>query len=350
MSKEAVDVEIIDLTSPDVGSTDADQATHEPGNLAEARDDPETDESQRVEPSQDSPPGLLAGSTSLADVSKLPATAAVPLVDPCAAFTTKRVAESKVTRIKDVGAHVPSMVDFEPLLAKHAAGTLSFQDTIPIQKHDKREVVGWLHMATDEHTKAIHEDAAMVSLLLDNQSMVKADLLVDIIKCERDIPNRMLRLCSRWSPVFCETIVPSPSCSWMNLSAGEYVTCSQQHKGAISHLEVPLDDLIAEIEALESQGSGAISQHHALVEAAVRHSEFDLAKLVNDGRVDTLCSLKLAGKLGGSLLAMKPGTKKKNLTDTQRQHLLQHLLKVSLPNFRQASLWDCAAHRITLCL
>ncbi|KAF0693001.1 Aste57867_15980 [Aphanomyces stellatus] len=127
--------------------------TSPPKNLAEARDDPETDESQRVEPSQDSPPGLLAGSTSVADVSKLPGvtnhgsgvssqpateTAAVPPVDPCAAFTTKRVAESKATRIKDVGAHVPSMVDLEPLLAKHAAGTLSFQDTLPIQKHDKR--------------------------------------------------------------------------------------------------------------------------------------------------------------------------------------------------------------------
>ncbi|KAF0682514.1 Aste57867_25370 [Aphanomyces stellatus] len=57
MSKEDVDVETIDFTSPDVASTDADQDTHEPGNHAEARDDPKTNESQRVEPSQDSPPG-----------------------------------------------------------------------------------------------------------------------------------------------------------------------------------------------------------------------------------------------------------------------------------------------------
>ena len=42
-------------------------------------------------------------------------------------------------------------------------------------------------------TKAINEDAAMASLLLDNQSIVKGDALVDVIKCEKDIPNQMLR-------------------------------------------------------------------------------------------------------------------------------------------------------------
>ncbi|RLO00562.1 hypothetical protein DYB28_013573, partial [Aphanomyces astaci] len=64
---------------------------------------------------------------------------------------------------------------------------------MPIQKHDKREVVGWLHMDTGNHTKAINEDAAMASLLHDNQSLVKGDTLVDVIKCEKDTQNRMLR-------------------------------------------------------------------------------------------------------------------------------------------------------------
>ncbi|ETV64035.1 hypothetical protein H257_19027, partial [Aphanomyces astaci] len=89
------------------------------------------------------------------------ATSPPPTSDPWTAFAAKRVEATKASRTKDVGTYRPSMVDLEPLLAKHAAGTLSFHDTLPIQKHDKREVVGWLHMATGNHTKAINEDAAM---------------------------------------------------------------------------------------------------------------------------------------------------------------------------------------------
>ncbi|RHY84166.1 hypothetical protein DYB31_009960, partial [Aphanomyces astaci] len=121
------------------------------------------------------------------------ATSPPPTSDPWTAFAAKRVEATKASRTKDVGTYRPSMVDLEPLLAKHAAGTLSFHDTLPIQKHDKREVVGWLHMATGNHTKAINEDAAMASLLHDNQSLVKGDTLVDVIKCEKDLQNRMLR-------------------------------------------------------------------------------------------------------------------------------------------------------------
>jgi hypothetical protein len=117
----------------------------------------------------------------------------LPNADPWAAFAAKRAEATKTTRMKDVGVHRPSMADLEPLLAKHAAGTLVFHDTIPIQKHDKREVVGWLHMATGNHTKDINEDAAMASLLHDNQSLVNGDTLVDVIKCEKDPQNRMLR-------------------------------------------------------------------------------------------------------------------------------------------------------------
>ncbi|RQM16260.1 hypothetical protein B5M09_013344, partial [Aphanomyces astaci] len=119
--------------------------------------------------------------------------ASPPSTDPWTAFAAKRVEATKASRAKDVGTYRPSMADLEPLLAKHAAGTLSFHDTLPIQKHDKREVVGWLHMATGNHTKAINEDAAMASLLHDNQSLVKGDTLVDVIKCEKDPQNHMLR-------------------------------------------------------------------------------------------------------------------------------------------------------------
>jgi hypothetical protein len=90
-----------------------------------------------------------------------------PPTDPWAAFAAKRAEATKAARTKDVGSYRPSMADLEPLLAKHAVGTLSFHDTMPIQKHDKREVVGWLHMDTGKHTKAINEDAAMASLLHD---------------------------------------------------------------------------------------------------------------------------------------------------------------------------------------
>ncbi|RHZ41282.1 hypothetical protein DYB31_016746 [Aphanomyces astaci] len=109
-----------------------------------------------------------------------------PSTDPWAAFAAKRAEATKTDRTKDVGIYRPSMADRAPLLAKHAAGTLAFHDTMPIQKHDKGEVVGWLHMDTGNHTKAINEDAAMASLLHDNQSLVKGDTLVDVIKCEKD--------------------------------------------------------------------------------------------------------------------------------------------------------------------
>ncbi|RQM21995.1 hypothetical protein B5M09_011371 [Aphanomyces astaci] len=142
------------------------------------------DSQPRVQPR---PRGSAASATSATPAHPSPPT------DPWAAFASTRVQAAKASRAKDVGIHRPSMVDLGPLLAKHAAGTLAFHDTMPIQKHDKREVIGWLHMATGNHTKAINEDAAMASLLHDNQSLVKGDTLVDVIKCEKDLQNRMLR-------------------------------------------------------------------------------------------------------------------------------------------------------------
>ncbi|ETV82145.1 hypothetical protein H257_04867 [Aphanomyces astaci] len=314
-----------------------------------------------------------------------------PSTDPWAACAAKRAEATKTTRIKDVGAHRPSMVDLAPLLAKHAAGTLAFHDTMPIQKHDKREVVGWLHMDTGNHTKAINEDAAMASLLHDNQSLVKGDTLVDVIKCEKDTQNRMLRwgiasdtalrqlqgttlklrvtttsgkiktttmmsfqmslphvldgfymdipaglqglfeerllfetlqrleprflwglspnafaaLHERWNVghavhranhdgVSFESIIPElhqPDNDLAHPTADEYVTCPKPTKGTVSHVEVPLDDLLAELQLLEAQSSAAIQHHESHVADAVRGSEFDLATMVNSGRVDSICTM-----------------------------------------------------------
>ncbi|RHY02675.1 hypothetical protein DYB25_005008 [Aphanomyces astaci] len=113
--------------------------------------------------------------------------------DPWGRFAAERAAAAKAPRTKDVGAHRPSMADLRPLLAKHAAGQLTFHDTLPIQGHDKREVIGWLHMATGQLTKSLNEDAMMSSLLHDNQSTVDGAILVDVIKCERDLKNRVVR-------------------------------------------------------------------------------------------------------------------------------------------------------------
>ena len=170
---------------------------------------------QCAEPSQDPPPGLLAGSAArgAAEASsrqsspKQATTAATtattadsPTAPPgdqasahWAKFAAQRATAAKAAKEKDVGTSRPSMADLGPLLAKHAAGTLTFLDTMPLQKHDQRSVVGWLHMATGVHTKAINEDVAMSSLLYDNQSLVASQILADVIKCERDTTNQTLR-------------------------------------------------------------------------------------------------------------------------------------------------------------
>ncbi|KAF0758245.1 hypothetical protein AaE_004002, partial [Aphanomyces astaci] len=49
-----------------------------------------------------------------------------PSTDPWTAFAAKGVEATKASQTKDVGTYRPSMADLEPLLAKHAAGTLSF--------------------------------------------------------------------------------------------------------------------------------------------------------------------------------------------------------------------------------
>ncbi|RLO00989.1 hypothetical protein DYB28_013819 [Aphanomyces astaci] len=48
-------------------------------------------------------------------------------------------------------------------------------------------------MATGQLTKSLNEDAMMSSLLHDNQSTVDGAILVDVIKCERDLKNRVVR-------------------------------------------------------------------------------------------------------------------------------------------------------------
>ena len=107
---------------------------------------------------------------------------------------TEARAAAAVRKAKDVGYHRPSMAELKPLLAKHAAGTLSFEgDILPLQNHSPRPVVGWLTMATGHHTKNIDEASAMKSLLHDNQQLPIGDVLVDVIKFEKDLPNRMVR-------------------------------------------------------------------------------------------------------------------------------------------------------------
>ncbi|ETV82027.1 hypothetical protein H257_05553 [Aphanomyces astaci] len=48
-------------------------------------------------------------------------------------------------------------------------------------------------MATGQLTKSLNEDAVMSSLLHDNQSTVDGAILMDVIKCERDLKNRVVR-------------------------------------------------------------------------------------------------------------------------------------------------------------
>jgi hypothetical protein len=53
-----------------------------------------------------------------------------------------------------------------------------------------------------------------------------------------------------------ETIVPEPiplDSAPVHSTNAEYVTCPKPVKGKISHVEVPLDDLIAELHALETK-------------------------------------------------------------------------------------------------
>ncbi|KAF0691450.1 hypothetical protein As57867_017270, partial [Aphanomyces stellatus] len=115
-------------------------------------------------------------------------------------------------------------------------------------------------------------------------------------------PNAFSALIERWSVgydvytashdgVAFSTFVPEPSMlenDHVHPTTGEYVTCQKQHKGKLSRVEVPLDDLIADIQALESQAAAASHYHSSHVEAAVSGSETDLAALVNKGRVDEI--------------------------------------------------------------
>ncbi len=90
-----------------------------------------------------------------------------------------------------------------------------------------------------------------------------------------------------------ETIVPElhpHDNALVHPTTGEYVTCPKPHKGKVAHVEVPLDDLISELQSLDTKSTAAVQHHASQVEAAVRGSEFNLATLVNSGRVDTICT------------------------------------------------------------
>jgi hypothetical protein len=121
---------------------------------------------------------------------------AVPSVAPADdvwAFQAQQRAKTSKTKSKDIGEHRPTMDELAPLLEKHAAGQLTFNDTLPIQKHSTRDVVGWLHMATGSFTKDIDVDMAMASILFGNRDLGMDTALADIVKCEKDVPNRLIK-------------------------------------------------------------------------------------------------------------------------------------------------------------
>jgi len=121
-------------------------------------------------------------------------TSVLPPRDDVWAFQAQQRAQStKAKKSKDVTNYRPTMDELSPLLQKHAAGILTFEDTLPIQKHSPRDVVGWLQMPTGSYTKGIDLAAAMTSLLFDNQALGMESVLVDVIKCEKDLQNRMLK-------------------------------------------------------------------------------------------------------------------------------------------------------------
>ncbi|RQM29324.1 hypothetical protein B5M09_011783 [Aphanomyces astaci] len=109
------------------------------------------------------------------------------------AFQAQQRAKASKTKSKDIGEHRPTMDELAPLLEKHAAGQLTFNDLLPIQKHSTRDVVGWLHMVTGAITKDIDVDTAMASLLFGNRDAGLDTALADIVKCEKDVPNRTIK-------------------------------------------------------------------------------------------------------------------------------------------------------------
>ena len=101
------------------------------------------------------PPGTMAGlepvleqdAAAPRDDGHLHATAATDAgaagrsaLDALGAGRAATVAATTVAR--------PTMAELREVLAKHAAGNLTFDDVVPLLPHDDREVVGWLYMET----------------------------------------------------------------------------------------------------------------------------------------------------------------------------------------------------------
>ncbi|RHZ11623.1 hypothetical protein DYB31_015040 [Aphanomyces astaci] len=117
-------------------------------------------------------------------------------------------------------------------------------------------------------------------------------------------PNAFAALHERWNvghavhrvnhDVSFESIIPELYHSdndHVHPTTDEYVTCPKPTKGKVSHVEVPLDDLLAELQFLGANSSAAAQHHESHVADAVRGSEFDLATMVNSGRVDPICTM-----------------------------------------------------------
>lgn len=157
-----------------------------------------------VDPSNERtvPGAVVSGPRTPASTATLPtvttgvSTPATPGPDPAAlwgAFTDQRAARAQATSKSDVGPHRPSMVELQEILHKHKQGILTYEDLVPVLKHSDRDVVGWLHMETGHHTKTIDVASAIASLLVDNPQPQLVAILPDVIKCERDLSNSMIR-------------------------------------------------------------------------------------------------------------------------------------------------------------
>jgi hypothetical protein len=136
----------------------------------------------REDTREDTPVGLSHGPRGgVGDLERSYAAA----TDPHRGRTDSSTASPAVPR--------PTMAQLRPLLTKHAQGHLTFEDVLPLQPHDARDVVGWLYMETGKATKSIDVASAIHSLLGDNTHPDVLGSLVNIIKCERDLQKGMIR-------------------------------------------------------------------------------------------------------------------------------------------------------------
>ncbi|RHY17578.1 hypothetical protein DYB32_010491, partial [Aphanomyces invadans] len=72
-------------------------------------------------------------------------------------------------------------------------------------------------------------------------------------------------------------------------TSAEYVTSAKDVNGQSTHIEVPLDDILADLAELATGSSDAALHHPMLLDDATSRGSLDLASLTKAGRVDTIC-------------------------------------------------------------